>query len=126
MDRVRFETHRGKQVLIVDGTNCSPDELLEVFDEVQRVVTHEPKGSVLTLGDFTGAEFNKEAATRMKIVAAFDRPHVRRSALVGMDSFPDVFYKALLSFSARQFPTFKSKEEALEWLLEEEANRAAG
>ncbi|SRR5689334_17107570 len=126
MDRVRFETHRGKQVLIVDGTNCGPRELLDLFDEVQRMVTHEPKGSVLTMGDFTGAEFNKEAATKMKLVAAFDRPHVKRSALVGTDSLPDVFYRALQSFSARHFPIFKTREEALEWLLEGEANRAAG
>jgi hypothetical protein len=56
----------------------------------------------------------------MKIVAAKDRPYVRRSAIVGLDSIPEVYYRNLLSFSARNIPAFKTREEALDWLLEEE------
>lgn len=120
MNRVRFITHVGRRVLLIDLTNASPQEILDTLDDVELVVAEQPQDSLLTLGDFTGATFNKQAADRMKIVAAKDRPHVQRAAIVGLDSIPEVYYRNLLSFSARKIPAFKSREEALDWLLEEE------
>jgi len=124
MERVRFEDHKGQRILVVDCKGLGPSELMEIFDEVQEIVTSEAAGSVMTLTDFTGAEFNKQAADRLKLVAALDRPYVRRAAIVGLDSLPDVYYRNLLSFSARQFPAFKTYEEALQWLLSD-SHRAA-
>lgn len=126
MERVRFIDHLGQRILLVDGTNCSVDELCDIFDEVRRVVTAQPENSVLVLGDFTGSEFDKRAADYMKLVAAYDRPHVKRSALVGAEGMHDVYYKNLQSFSARDFPVFNTREEALEWLVRGQLERAAG
>ena len=72
MDRVRFITHRGKQVLLADLTNCDAEEVIKLLTEVQRMVTAQPRNSVLTLGDFAGAQFSRDAVTRMKEVAVFD------------------------------------------------------
>ena len=126
MERVRFIDHMGNQILLIDCTECGPRELVEVFKEVQQVVTSQPPGSVLTMADFTDAEFDKAAADQMKLVAAYDRAHVRRSAIVGADFLPDVYYRGLLSFSARDFPVFKTREEALDWLVSDKLERAAG
>jgi hypothetical protein len=125
MERVRFVSHLGTPILFIDGTNCNAEELCEIFDEVRRMVTAEPENSVLTLGDFTGSEFDKSAADHMKLVAAYDRPYVKRAALVGAEALRDVYYNNLLSFSARDFPVFKTREEAMDWLVEEPAERAA-
>jgi hypothetical protein len=120
MDRVRLVTHRGKQILLADLTNCSAEETIEQLAEVRRVVTAQPRNSVLTLGDFAGAQFNREAVTRMKEVAVFDRPYVKRSALVGTESLPKVFYEALKTFSQRKFRSFTTREDAMDWLVTEE------
>lgn len=119
MERVRFVTHRGKQVLLLDGTNCAAAELTDMFERCEEMVTAQPPNSVLTLGDFTGAQFTKEAVERMKLTAVMDRPHVKRAAIVSAGSLPDVYHKALASFSARDFPTFKTREEALDWLVQD-------
>src|SRR5260370_30134210 len=50
-----------------------------IASEVQRVVTAQPRNSVLTLSDLTGGEFRRDAITRMKEVAVFDRPYVKRA-----------------------------------------------
>src|SRR6266852_3385690 len=42
MDRVRFITHHGKQILLIDETNCGAEEVIELLTEVQRVVTAQP------------------------------------------------------------------------------------
>ncbi len=55
MDRVRFITHQGKRILLVDLTNCSAKDVMKVMAEVQRIVTAQPRESTLTLGDLTGA-----------------------------------------------------------------------
>jgi hypothetical protein len=120
MDRIRFITHQGKQILLTDLTNCAAEEVIELLTEVQRIVTVQPRKSVLTLGDFTGAEFSRAAVTRMKEVAVFDRPYVKRAAFVGAESLPEVFYEALKTFSQREFRKFKTREEAMDWLIREE------
>ena len=121
MDHVRFMTHQGKQILFIDVTNCAAEEVIERLTDVQRMVTAQPRESVLTLGDFTGAQFSRAAVTRMKEVAVFDRPYVKRAALVGAQSLPKVYYEALKTFSQREFRRFKTREEAMDWLVREEA-----
>lgn len=125
MERVRFITHRGKKVLLIDHTGSTPAEMWRTMDEVEYVVNAEPPNSLLTLSDFTATQFDKALADQMKVVAAKDRPHVRRAALVGAESIPDVYFHNLESFSARHFPKFKTREEALDWLTEDDAAAAA-
>src|SRR6266852_2882070 len=120
MDRVRFISHQGQQILLIDLTNCSAEEVMQTAAEAQRIVTAQPSKSVLTLSDLTGAQFSRDAVTRMKEVAVFDRPYVKRAALVGAESLPKVFYDALKTFSRREFPRFKTREEAMDWLVRED------
>jgi hypothetical protein len=121
MDRVRFITHQGRRILFIDLTNCGAEEAMEILDEVKHVVTGQPRKSVLTLGDLTGAHLSRGAITRMKEVAVFDRPYVKRAAIVvGAESLPNVFYEALKTFSQREFPRFDTREEAMNWLVKEE------
>jgi hypothetical protein len=121
MDRVHFITHQGEQILLVDLTNRSAEEVIELLTETQRIVTAQPRNSVLTLGDFSGAQFNRAAVIRMKEVAVLDRPYVKRSALVGTQSLPKVYFEALQTFSQREFHRFATREEAMEWLVRKEA-----
>jgi hypothetical protein len=49
----------------------------------------------------------------------FDRPHLKKSAWVGTESLPNIFYEHIKTFSRRDLPTFKTREEALDWLVKE-------
>ena len=119
-ERIRFIEHRGKRILLIDLSHCSGDELTTLVRLVPTYVTSEPRGSVLLLADFTGAEFDRIAIDRLKESTVFDRPHLKRSAWVGIESLPNVFYEHIKSFSRRDLPAFKTREEALEWLVSEE------
>jgi hypothetical protein len=116
-DRIRFIEHQGKKILLIDLSNCSAAEVKRISELVPKFVTTHPKGSLLLLADFTGAEFDREAFATMKEGAVFDRPHIKKSAWVGTDNLPKVFYENLKAFSRRDLPTFKTREEALDWLL---------
>jgi hypothetical protein len=119
-DRIRLITHKGKAILLVDVSHCSPAELLKMSRLVPRYLMSEPRESVLLLADFTGAEFDREAITSMKESAVFDRPHIKKSAWVGIDNLPRIFYEHLKNFSQRELPTFKTREEAMDWLVKDE------
>ena len=118
-DRIRFFTHRGQRVLLADLSNCNPEEVARIARQVPAYAGNEPRGSVLLLADFTGAKFDKAAIESLKQATVFARPLLKRSAWVGTDSLPRVFYENLKFFSQRDLPTFRTREEALEWLLDE-------
>src|SRR5258708_25266028 len=119
-DRIRFIEYKNKQILLIDVSHCNPEEVAKLALLVPSYVTSEPHGSVLLLADFTGAEFDRIAIDRLKEGAVFDRPHLKRSALVGIDSLPKIFFEHIKNFSQRDLPTFKTREEAMEWLVKEE------
>jgi len=119
-ERIRFIEHQGKRILLIDVSHCSANELATIARLVPTYVTSEPRSSLLLLADFTGAEFDRIAIDRLKESAVFDRPHLKRSAWVGIESLPKVFYEHIKSFSRRDLPAFKTREEALEWLVGEE------
>lgn len=116
-ERIRFLTHKGKEVLLVDVSHCTPDEISRIAHLVPSYVTSQPPGSVLLLADFSGSKFSKAALASLKEATVYDRPHLKRSAWVGTETLPKIFYMNIKSFSQRDLPTFKTREEALEWLV---------
>ena len=116
-DRIRFISHQGKEILLVDLSNCPANEVEEIARAVPDYTTVRPRGSVLVLTDFTGAAFDRDAVRAIKETAVFDKPFVKKSALVGTEDLPVSFYDELKTFSRRELLTFKTREEALDWLV---------
>jgi hypothetical protein len=118
-ERIRLITHKEAKILLLDFTGCEAEEVEALCVEIKNMITKQPRDSVLVLADFTGAKFTREAMARMKEVLVFDKPHVHKAAWVGVESMPKVFYDAVKNFSRRELPSFNTREEALEWLVEE-------
>jgi len=115
-EHIRFIDHQGKRVLLVDFSNCPANEVQEIARAVPDYTTVQPLGSVLVLTDFTGAAFDRDALRAVKETAVFDKPFVKKSALIGTEDLPASFYDELKSFSQRDLLIFKTREEALDWL----------
>jgi hypothetical protein len=125
-ERIRYINHKGQRVLLIDLSNCSAQEVSRISLLVPAQTVTEPRGSVLLLADFTGAQFDKNSLEALKQATVFDRPHLKRSAWVGVETLPHVFYENIKSFSQRDLPTFKTREEALDWLVADEQPMASG
>ena len=117
-DRIRLVEHKGKHVLLVDVSNCTAEQVASAARLVPSFVEAQAKGSVLLLADFSGAVFDKAAIEVLKQATVFVRPHLKKSAWVGTESLPKVFYDNIKAFSQRSLPTFKTREEAMDWLAE--------
>jgi hypothetical protein len=115
--RLRLIHFKDQAIYSIDFSQCSAKQMLLLLDQVRADVTRHERGSLLTLADFTGAEIDKAVATRIKEVLVLDRPFVKRAAFVGTEDLPRVFYEHFKNFSQRELPTFKTREEAMEWLV---------
>jgi hypothetical protein len=119
-DRIRYITHRGQRILLVDHSGCTAAELATMCDLVPSYVTLEPENSVLLLADFSNVQIDRDALEHVKLAAVFDRPHLKRSAWVITPSFPKAFYENVKAFSVRELRIFQTREQALSYLVGED------
>jgi len=118
-ERLRFIEHKGHTIYVIDLSHCTAKEILLLLEQVRADIACHAPGSVLSFADFTGAEIDKQVVTRAKEVLVLDRPYIRKSAWVGTESLPHIFYEHFKNFSQRDLPTFASREEAMDWLVQE-------
>jgi hypothetical protein len=117
MERIRFISHQGRRVLLVDCSGCTAAEVATISDTVPQFVTQEPRESVLLLADFSDSSFTKQTVERLKLATVFDKPHLKRSAWVLTENLPKALYVSIRTFSGRDLPVFRTREEALEYLV---------
>lgn len=118
-DRIHFIEHKGKQILLIDFSGATAQQMLLLLEHVRVTVAQHGRESLLTLSDFTGAQVNRTVATKIKEVLTFDRPFVKKGAWVGTEGIPHALMENFQTFSRRAIATFKSREEALDWLAGE-------
>ena len=118
-DRVRFFEHKGKQILLLDFSDANAHQMQLLLEHVRITVAQHGHESVITLADFTGSIVDHAVATRIKEVLTLDRPFVKKTAWVGSESIPHAFMENFHNFSQREIATFKTREEAMDWLVRE-------
>ncbi|MBV9773505.1 MAG: hypothetical protein JO040_06120 [Gemmatimonadetes bacterium] len=116
-ERVRFLTHRGQPILLIDFSHLQKtEEILEVVRLARELVARQPLASVRTLSHVRGARYTPPVMDAIKELAAHNRPYVRAAAVVGMEGLHRLLYRAVLLVSRRNMETFDSLEEAQDWL----------
>jgi hypothetical protein len=122
MERVRFITHQGKKVLLIDYSNLTDEsEIIQMIEQREFIVDSQPRNSVLTVINVTGAKFTKEVLTRAKEANVYDRPFVRRAAMVGVSVNQKAAIDAVSMFAKREWGMFETVDQALDWIVNEEA-----
>ena len=92
--------------------------MLLLLDPVRADVAGMRLDRCLTLADFTGAHVDKEVATHSEGSAGAGSSVCKRSAWVGTEACR-MYSTELQNFSQRDFPTFETREEAMDWLVGE-------
>jgi len=118
-DRIRFIEHQGKQILLLDYSHATAPQMQLLLEYVRMTVAQHARESLLTFADFTGATVDHAVAAKIKEVLTLDRPFVKKTAWVGSESIPHAFMENFHSFSRREIATFKTREEAMDWLVGE-------
>jgi len=117
MERVQFVTYKGKKILVEDFSTLNPgSEFNQTIKKAQGMIASEPKGSVLAIFDATGCSFNSDMLTQMKDFTKANTPYIKKATVVGMNGLLQVALSAVSKFTGREFITFKTREEAMDFL----------
>ena len=116
---IRFVEHKGKEILLFDFSHANAHDMLLLLEQVRVTVAQQERSSVVTLGDYTGSTVDHDVATKIKEVMTLDRPFVKKTAWVGTEGIPHAFMENFQNFSQREIATFKTREEAMDWLVQE-------
>ena len=117
-DRIYFIKHKGQPILMVNCSHATAAQMLLLLEHLRITVAKHAHESVVTLADLTGAEIDRTVATRIKEVLTLDRPFVRKTAWIGTEGIPHALMEGFHTFSQRNIATFKTREEAMDWLVE--------
>lgn len=117
MERVRFIAHKGAKILKVDlSHSTSVEENIEVLDQARKIISMQPKRSLLLLTDVTKAAFNPKGITVLKEWSSSNTPYLQASAVLGVGGIYRIIYEALVKVVKREIVCFDTEEEALDWL----------
>ena len=118
MEKTQFINYKGKKVLVEDFTNLKAGpEFTNFILQAQTIIARQPPKSVLAVFDATGSTFDSNILNNMKEFTKANTPYIKASAVVGINGLLNVALVAVAKFSGRDFVTFKTRNEALDWLI---------
>ena len=115
-EHVRFIEHKGCQILLIDFSECQPNEFLERIRYARSVIGRQPQGSVRTLTVVTKARFNAQVSEAMKEYTAHNKPFVRAAAVVGLSGLQEILYNVIIKLTGRKISTFSDQLPAKDFL----------
>lgn len=118
MERAKFIEHKGREIYLMDCSDASLEEMIQVIEACEREVRSRPEKSVYTLIVAGGSSFSGETISRLKELARGNTPYVIASAIVGMTGLYKVVLNAVAMFSKRRFYLFDTVEEAKDFLAD--------
>jgi hypothetical protein len=120
MEKLQFITYKGKRILVEDFTNQKVGpEFIEGIHKAQALIANQPPKSVLAVFDATGASFNNDILNAMKEFTRANTPFIKAAAVVGITGLLQIALTAVSKFSGRNFVSFNTREEAMDWLIKQ-------
>jgi hypothetical protein len=120
MDRLQFVTYKDKKIFVEDFTNLKAgSEFLNQIKRAQAIIASQPPNSVLAVFDATGCSFNNENLNAMKDFTKANTPYIKVATVVGITGLLQVALSAISKFAGRNFISFKTRAEAMEWLSQQ-------
>lgn len=117
MAGAEFITHQSMEILYIDLSSDSKDEILQAIEETKTLISLRPPSSVFTLTNVTNAYFDGEVSEGLKGLAAYNKPYVKAGAVVGVTNLRKIIYNSVLFFSKRKLEICDDMESAKAWLV---------
>ena len=90
------------------------------LDEVQKIVTSQPKNSVLVLTDMRDTNVGRELLPAMNAASSATKDYVKKTAVLGVTGIKRRLADLLTALTGQQLKYFDDIEAAKNWLVEDE------
>lgn len=118
MKKPELINYKGKSILYLDFSNMSKaDEIIKLEDEGAEYMRKQALNSVLTLSNMENMFFNNDLRKYFEEMVKGNAPYIKSSAVIGLTGLISIMYNAFVKITGRNIKSFKSKEEALEYLI---------
>jgi hypothetical protein len=115
-ERVKFITHRGKQILSIDLAQASPEEFLATMEHARGIIARQPLSSLRTLTNVTGIRYRTEIGPAVRDFVEHNKPYVVAGAVVGLDALKTIMFNFINRVTGRSLRAMDSAREAMDWL----------
>ena len=114
--------HNGKQIFYQDFSKLfyNSSAVITELNEVQKIVTAQPKNSVLVLTDMRDTNVGREVLPAMNAASASTKDYVKKTAVLGISGVKRKLADMLTSLTGQPLKYFDDIERAKQWLTEEE------
>jgi len=120
MTKAEFMTYKGVRILDLDvRQEQEVQRSMDAFRAAQALAIKEAPKSVRLITDVTGAHYDSEGVGVMKAFSKAITPYVKASAAVGVTGIKQIILQSLIRLSGRNIKLFDTREEALEWLVDQ-------
>lgn len=113
--------HKGKRIFYQDFSKnfYNAAAVKKELAEVQKVVTAQPKDSVLVLSDFRDTNVGNELLSSMNAASAATKAYVHKTAVLGVTGMKRKLADLLTALTGQPLKYFDDFESAKNWLAEE-------
>jgi hypothetical protein len=118
-ERIEEFTQDGKNFIYFDLSEFKTnDEYKKFIETAKERMPKYAESSLYTITNIKGVSFDTETKRIIAEWMAFNRPYVKRGAVIGFDGIKRIVVSAIFKLSGRTNMAFVSdKEHAIEWLL---------
>jgi len=113
-----FVSHKGKKIAVVDCSNTTAEEAIDIIRDAQQRIAFMSKNSLLVLTVGVNAHYNGESAEGGREFVTSNTLFVRASAVVGLASMNELKDSMDLKDQSR-IEVFATQDEAMDWLVKQ-------
>ncbi len=113
--------HKGKKLFYQDFSKnfYNASAVKTELAQVQKIVTAQPKNSVLVLSDFRDTSVGSELLSSMNEASAATKSYVRKTAVLGVTGMKRKLADLLTALTGQPLKYFDDMETAKNWLVED-------
>lgn len=117
MRKPELISHKGKTIVYLDFSNMrEKTEILKLENDGAEYIRSQSPKSVFTLTNMDRMFFNNDIKKYFEEVVKGNAPFVKAGAVIGMNGLISIMYNAFIKMTGRNIRSFKTKEEAVDFL----------
>ena len=119
--RSQWIEHHDKQIFYQDFSKLFYNSTIvkAELEEVQKIVTAQPKNSVLVLTDLRDTNIGSDLLPVMNAASAATKDYVRKTAVLGVTGVKRKLADLLTALTGQPLKYFDDMESAKQWLAED-------
>lgn len=113
--------HNGRKIFYQDFSKhfYNSAAVRAELEEVQKVVTAQPKGSVLVLSDFRDTNVGSDLLASMNAASSATKSHIHKTAVLGVTGLKRKLADILTMLTGQPLRYFDDMEAAKNWLTQD-------